>query len=89
MTRQTFTEAVDKFVDASDSWLTDEDAPAVATLQASAEALDKELTSALLAAYGVAYRALLARKPTASATVDPLEALLSGSILDPMTLPDD
>lgn len=94
MSRQTFTESVEKFVKAANSWLTDEDAPAVATLEAAAEALDAELTSALTAAFGVAYRALLARKPASSAEVDPLDALLNAPALppvetvDPMTLQD-
>jgi hypothetical protein len=91
MTIQTFAEAVETFLLASDSWLTDEDAPAVAALRASALQLDVELTGALLAQHGLIYRSLLRRKPATPPTVDPLEALLSAPApsLDQTTLMSD
>jgi len=76
-TRQTFTESIEAFLTAADEWLTDEDAPAVAALCAMAEQLDREMTPALLAQYGLSYRTLLKRKPAnAGAPEDELELLL-------------
>lgn len=59
----TFVKAVETFKKSAASWLTDEDSPAVAALEASAKELDKEVTGALLNAYGLTYRNLLKRKP--------------------------
>lgn len=62
----TFVKAVATFKKSASSWLTDEDSPAVAALEAAAVQLDKEMSPALLSAYGLTYRNLLKRKPEAS-----------------------
>lgn len=59
----TFKAAVATFKKSAESWLTDEDSPAVAALEAAAVQLDKEMSPALLSAYGLTYRNLLKRKP--------------------------
>ena len=59
----TFTSAVDKFLKAAKSWLSDEDYPATVSLQHMAKQLDTEMTPALLSQYGLAYRSLLKKKP--------------------------
>ena len=58
-----FVKAVETFKKSAAEWLTDEDLPAVAALEAAAEALDKKMSPALLSAYGLTYRNLLKRKP--------------------------
>lgn len=58
-----FVEAVETFKKSAADWLTDEDSPAIAALEAAAVELDKEVTGALLNAYGLTYRNLLKRKP--------------------------
>lgn len=58
-----FTTAVAAFKASANSWLSDDDAPAIAALEAAAAQLDKEMTPALLAQYGLIYRSLLKRKP--------------------------
>lgn len=68
--------ATERFITAC-SWLTDEDLPAVATLQLIAAQVDAEgVVPALMGPYGVAYRALLARAPSGPGEVDPLDAEL-------------
>ncbi|TDL43595.1 hypothetical protein [Microbacterium oleivorans] len=59
----TFKAAVATFKKSAKSWLQDEDSPAVAALEAAAVQLDKEMSPALLSAYGLTYRNLLKRKP--------------------------
>lgn len=59
----TFVKAVATFKKSAKDWLTDEDSPAVAALEAAAVQLDKEMSPALLSAYGLTYRNLLKRKP--------------------------
>lgn len=76
---KTFVNAVTEFLNSAEPWLSPEDAPAVAALQAAARELDKEVTSALLNSYGLMYRSLLKRKPTRPAEVDELERLLRES----------
>lgn len=58
-----FVNAVKTFKKSAKDWLTDEDSPAVAALEAAAVQLDKEMSPALLSAYGLTYRNLLKRKP--------------------------
>lgn len=72
----TFKFAVNKFKKSAKSWMTDEDAPAMTSLEAMAKALDEHMTPALLNSYGVAYRALLARRPNGEDEEDELEMAL-------------
>lgn len=74
MTEQhpTFTEATEQFVAAS-TWLGPEHAPAVATLRLLASQLDRDLTAALVAQYGLVYRSLLKAQPIDPDADDPLE----------------
>jgi len=58
-----FVAAVETFKASAADWLTDEDSPAIAALEAAAKQLDQEVTPALLSAYGLTYRSLLKRKP--------------------------
>ena len=77
MTVATFKYAVSKFKKSASEWLTDEDYPALQALEAMAEALDAKLSPSILSAYGVAYRALLARRPTGETVRDELEEALA------------
>ena len=73
-----FTESVATFVAASD-WLTEEDEPAVFTLQTIAMHLDlhpEKLHAPLVQQFGLAYRSLLKRKPGEQTANDPLEDAL-------------
>ncbi|SNS41447.1 hypothetical protein SAMN06309944_0159 [Micrococcales bacterium KH10] len=72
-----FSEAVLAFKSAN-PWLGDNEAPAVATLEALAVALDAEAipTPALVAQFGLTYRNLAKAAPVADTAVDPLEAAL-------------
>lgn len=72
-----FTKAVETFKKSAKEWLTDEDAPALVALEASAKALDVEVTAALLNAYGTTYRSLLKKKPAQTEEADELSKLLS------------
>lgn len=72
----TFVEATETFIEASKGWLTDEDAPAVASLRIMAKQLDKRFAAATAAQYNLAYRHLRKQAPDGAAAVDPLEALL-------------
>lgn len=75
----TFTEAVETFKKSAADWLTDEDSPAVAALEAAAAELDRKMSPALLAAYGLTYRNLLKRKPgEASEDGDELDDIIPG-----------
>lgn len=74
----TFTEAVEAFVEAAD-WLTDEDAPAVMAMKGAAAELDANgVQASLIAAYGVHYRSLLKKRPADIGDVDELDQLLDG-----------
>lgn len=75
-----FSEAVDKF-EAASPWLGDADLPALVTLRALADELDEgKMVPALIAQYGLTYRALRARSPQAdNAPVDPLAAALEAA----------
>ena len=58
---QTFTEAVEDFLQTA-HWLTDADKPAIVSLQQAAKELDTNgVQAALLNTYGVTYRSLLKR----------------------------
>ena len=58
-----YREAVKKFQDVSE-WLTDEDLPAIVTLEHLADQLDSgDAKPATSSQFGLAYRSLLARKP--------------------------
>lgn len=73
----TFVNAVKTFKKSAKEWLTDEDSPAVAALEAAAVQLDKEMSPALLGQYGLTYRNLLKRKPLDSEDGgDELDALI-------------
>jgi anthranilate phosphoribosyltransferase len=71
-----FRTAVSRFKKAAAEWLSDEDIPAVQALEAMARELDRKMTPTLLSAYLVAYRALLARKPSGPPAEDELEKAL-------------
>lgn len=70
-----FTEAVKVFLAEAD-WLTASHAPAVAALKAVALELDREVTAALIAQFGVLHRSLLKERPKVEIEVDPLAELL-------------
>ena len=72
-----FTQAIETFIKSS-TWLEDEDAVAVISLQAMAAQLDSDdkLNPPLVAQFGLTYRNLLKKKPVISDDVDPLEGLL-------------
>lgn len=74
----TFKYSVNKFKRGAKGWLTDEDAPALTSLENLAKQLDAgPLQASMVSAFGVAYRALLARKPEeASEEVDPLDDII-------------
>ncbi|QRY40855.1 hypothetical protein JVX92_00740 [Microbacterium hominis] len=75
----TFVKAVATFKKSAKSWLTDEDSPAVAALEAAARQLDAEMSPALLSAYGLTYRNLLKRKPAdPNESGDELDDLIPG-----------
>lgn len=61
----TFTSAVETFRKSAAAWLTDEDTPALVSLEKAAAELDKEISPALLSSFNLTYRALLKRKPDA------------------------
>jgi hypothetical protein len=68
---------------AASPWLTDEDAPALMTLEAIAAELDGgNHQAAMFAQWGLAYRALVARKPVADTEPDEFERLLTAGAGD-------
>jgi hypothetical protein len=71
----TFVEAVQQFV-ANETWLNAAHAPSVVALQAVAIELDREVTPALIAQFGMLHRSLLKERPGAENESDPLEELL-------------
>jgi hypothetical protein len=70
-----FGEAVAKFLDSAD-WLDESHLPSIVALQALAFELDKEVTAALVAQFGLIHRSLLKAKPSDDAPVNPFEELL-------------
>ena len=75
MIQKTFTDAVLTFISNS-SWLTEVDEPAIVALLAMAAELDRAMTPALLAQYGLTYRNLLSRAPAGADEQDDLAKLL-------------
>jgi len=77
MSSRSFKRSVEKFVKAS-SWLSAEHEPALVMLRAMAEELDGgNLTPAMLAQFGLAYRSLAKLAPVAAGEpADPLEEAL-------------
>ena len=67
--------AVQQFI-ANETWLTAAHAPSVVALQAVAIELDREVTAALIAQFGVLHRSLLKERPSVQADMDPLAELL-------------
>jgi hypothetical protein len=70
-----FAEAVQEFLATAD-WLTASHAPSVAALSAVAQELDREVTAALIAQFGVLHRSLLKERPSVQTVSDPLAELL-------------
>jgi hypothetical protein len=71
----TFSESVDSFL-ASADWLDDSHGPSVMALEALAKELDREVTAALVAQFGLLHRSLLKAKPSDDSPVNPYEELL-------------
>lgn len=71
----TFTDSVVRFLETAD-WLDDSHGPSVMALQALAAELDREVTAALVAQFGLLHRSLLKAKPVESVDVNPFEELL-------------
>lgn len=70
-----FTEAVKQFVE-NEEWLNASHAPSVVALQAVAIELDREVTAALIAQFGLLHRSILKERPSVKADLDPLAELL-------------
>lgn len=70
-----FTASVEEFL-ANADWLNAQHAPAVAALKALAIELDREVTAALVAQFGVLHRSLLKERPKVETEHDPLAELL-------------
>jgi hypothetical protein len=70
-----FENAVQQFIE-NETWLTAAHAPSVVALQAVAIELDREVTAALIAQFGVLHRSLLKERPGVQNESDPLEELL-------------
>lgn len=77
-TAKTFEQALDAFI-ADAQWLGTEDLPALVSLRAIAKSLDGgDINAAMVAQWGLQYRALLKRSPdSAAAPSDPLAAALA------------
>ena len=75
MTENSFMNETLKFIAAA-TWLRDEDGPAIISLLAMADELDKKLNPPLVAQYGLTYRNLLKRKPEEGDDLDELGRLL-------------
>ena len=71
----TFAETVDSFLKTAD-WLDDSHGPSVKALEALAVELDREVTAALVAQFGLLHRSLLKAKPSENVAVNPYEELL-------------
>ena len=67
--------AVQQFI-ANETWLTAAHAPSVVALQAVAIELDREVTAALIAQFGMLHRSLLKERPSVQTDIDPLAELL-------------
>ncbi|MBD8466799.1 hypothetical protein IFU30_11020 [Plantibacter sp. CFBP 8798] len=75
MAATTFKGAVREFMKAN-PWLGPAHAPATITLRKLAAELDREVTAALVAQYGVTYRNLLKQAPGAAPDVDEVGDLI-------------
>jgi len=75
MTATTFKGSVSEFIKAN-PWLGPAHAPAVVTLRKLAVELDKEVTAALTAQFGVTFRALQKQAPAEEPTLDPITQAL-------------
>jgi hypothetical protein len=71
----TFSESVNSFLESAD-WLDESHGPSVMALQALAKELDREVTAALVAQFGLLHRSLLKAKPVDSVVMNPYEELL-------------
>lgn len=71
----TFSESVSRFLETAD-WLDDSHGPSVMALRALAVELDREVTAALVAQFGLLHRSLLKERPSDDAPVNPFEELL-------------
>jgi hypothetical protein len=71
----TFAETVELFLKTAD-WLNDSHGPSVKALEALAAELDREVTAALVAQFGLLHRSLLKERPLDNAPVNPFEELL-------------
>lgn len=75
----TYTQSVQAFVSAAD-WLGAEHMPSLVTLFSVAGKLDREVTAAMVAQFGVTFRDLRSQAPGGAADdEDPLEAGLRGA----------
>lgn len=75
MARKTFTESVEAYIASNSDWLREEH-PAVVTLGALAAVLDEEITAAMVAQFGVTFRALDKERPVAPTEADPVGDLI-------------
>jgi len=71
----TFVETVKSFLETAD-WLNDSHGPSVKALEALAAELDREVTAALIAQFGLLHRSLLKERPQDNAPINPFEELL-------------
>ncbi len=71
----TFSESVSRFLETA-TWLDDGHLPSVMALRALAAELDREVTAALVAQFGLLHRSLLKAKPVEQTDVNPFEELL-------------
>ena len=74
--KMTYSQSVEKYLRES-QWITDAEAPAVTTLRSLADALDNgPLVPALVAQFGMTFRSLQKREPSAAGEKDELDGLL-------------
>lgn len=71
----TFSQAVSRFLETA-TWLDDGHLPSVMALRALAVELDREVTAALVAQFGLLHRSLLKAKPVEAAAANPFEELI-------------
>lgn len=74
-----FVEAVQQFIE-NETWLTAAHAPSVVALRAVAVELDREVTAALIAQFGVLHRSLLKERPGMQPEESPFAELLRRGI---------
>jgi len=71
----TFAETVESYLSTAD-YLDESHGPSVKLLQALAMELDREVTAALSAQFGLVHRGLLKERPSVAGAVNPYEELL-------------